>query len=124
MSTVREEHGVACPKCGSDEQIEVVYTSWTRLVPDGTDDDNVLDKSVEYDNESPCRCGKCGWAGKFGDGHLPEARKQCVIVDGNPFDGMTVHGPFPDPDTANAWAERYSKGGDWLNVNLNPINQE
>lgn len=72
MSTVREEHGVACPKCGSDEQIEVVYTSWTRLVPDGTDDDNVLDRSVEYDNTSTCRCGVCGWAGLFGDTQIQE----------------------------------------------------
>ena len=28
-----------------------------------------------------------------------------VVVVGNPFDGMTIHGPFATGDEANEWAD-------------------
>lgn len=27
-----------------------------------------------------------------------------VVISGNPFDGMTVHGPFSEANEANEWA--------------------
>lgn len=39
-----------------------------------------------------------------------------VIVIGNPFDGMTVVGPFDDPDTASAYGE--DQEDDWWIVTL------
>lgn len=39
-----------------------------------------------------------------------------VVVLGNPFDGMSVHGPFPSIEEANDWGE--ANGEEWLTVGL------
>ena len=41
-----------------------------------------------------------------------------VIVMGNPFDGLTIHGPFEDFDAANDWVEEQGLDDDWWAVEL------
>lgn len=49
--------------------------------------------------------------------------KNQVVVVGNPFDGMTMYGPFEMTDELfNNTAPRLADGGDWLIVTLEDIN--
>ena len=41
-----------------------------------------------------------------------------VVVVGNPVDGITIHGPFDDPNTANEWADIHCRGDEWWVVSL------
>ena len=36
-----------------------------------------------------------------------------VVLVGNPVDGLTVHGPFTNPEDATAYAEVEFKHDDW-----------
>ena len=36
-----------------------------------------------------------------------------VLVVGNPFDGMTIIGPFDHPEDASSYAEKFCGGEDW-----------
>ena len=36
-----------------------------------------------------------------------------VVISGNPFDGMTIHGPFDDGEAANDWADSNIKNDTW-----------
>lgn len=65
--TVRDEHGMICPRCKLDTHLEVVYSAWTLLVPDGTDDINASEHDHDWDTESPCRCRACNWTGIVAD---------------------------------------------------------
>jgi hypothetical protein len=53
-----------CPKCGSEDHVEVVAQIWVRMTQDGSDANH---SDHEYEDESPARCGACGYTGKFGD---------------------------------------------------------
>lgn len=44
---------------------------------------------------------------------------QSIIIEGNIFDGLNFHGPFPDHEAAIEWAEKNLKG-DWLVATLHP----
>ena len=55
---------MACPKCGSDEDIQVSAMIWITLTEDGTEDNG---GGTEWDNESLCVCGKCGHSAKVKD---------------------------------------------------------
>ena len=41
-----------------------------------------------------------------------------VVVTGNPFDGLTIYGPFYDASHANEWADDYCAGEDWWVVEV------
>lgn len=59
--TVREAWGLQCPKCRSDEHIEIQLKCWAVLTADGTDPD-AASSSEHYhywDKQSPCRCDVC-----------------------------------------------------------------
>lgn len=62
--SVREEHGMTCPKCGRDDKLEIVAGIWVQLVPDGTQDSD--DGHMYWDGDSECRCrhDSCGWHGR------------------------------------------------------------
>ena len=46
------------------------------------------------------------------------SKQQYVVVIGNPFDGLTIHGSFSDLELASEWAERKAGGDDWHVVYL------
>lgn len=41
-----------------------------------------------------------------------------VIVRGNPFDGLTIHGPFATGEEAHEWADAYCRDVEWWAVAL------
>lgn len=43
---------------------------------------------------------------------------QCVVVYGDPFDGLVIVGPFEHADDASAWAESEIDDQTWWVVNL------
>ena len=49
--TVEEQWGVCCPNCGRDDQLDVAALVFVRLTPDGTDVDDAVDGSHEWDDE-------------------------------------------------------------------------
>lgn len=62
MSTVRENWGLACPDCNSDEWLEIDFVGTATLTPDGTVDDG----NHIWDQDSFCRCINplgCKWEG-------------------------------------------------------------
>ncbi len=61
MSTVREIWGLACPKCGSDERLQVELTTMADLTPDGTEPFG----DQLWDGKSYTRCDACGHDGKL-----------------------------------------------------------
>lgn len=46
-----------------------------------------------------------------------------VVISGNPFDGMNVHGPFDDANEANEWASGSSdlKNETWWVVSVDKV---
>jgi hypothetical protein len=71
MSTVKEVWEMACPKCGQDDQLDIVVTLFARLLPNGTDPDQAGDENGdhEWDENSTCACRHCGWCGIVEDLH-------------------------------------------------------
>jgi hypothetical protein len=65
--SVKTEWAMACPKCGSDEYIDVAAVVWVRLTEDGTDADQPDNGNHEWDDDSRCTCGKCGHNGTVRD---------------------------------------------------------
>ena len=61
--TVREEWAMACPKCGSDEQIDVLASAYVRLTPDGSDADASHDGEHAWSVCSATKCCACGHSG-------------------------------------------------------------
>lgn len=61
--SVRDQHNMACPNCGEDDELHVVFTGECRLFPDGTEDDG----DHEWEGKSACRCGACDWTGTVDD---------------------------------------------------------
>lgn len=64
--TVRDSHGICCPKCGSDDQIDVCASVWVRLCDDGTDAYESENGDQEWDDNSPCSCHVCDYYGTVG----------------------------------------------------------
>lgn len=65
MSTVRKTLGLACPKCGCDEALEISVPIWVDVFPDGTFER--FGSSHEWDQSSPCRCTQCKQSGTVAD---------------------------------------------------------
>jgi hypothetical protein len=53
------QFNMRCPKCGSEDQIEIAATVWVLLTADGTDADQTADGSHWWEDESPARCNAC-----------------------------------------------------------------
>lgn len=41
-----------------------------------------------------------------------------VVVSGNPFDGLAIHGPFPEGNAANEWASDALQREEWWVVEV------
>jgi hypothetical protein len=61
--TVRHVFNMACPTCGSDEDLLVDITTLAYLTPDGTEPTGDHD----WDDDSDCRCSACDHAGRVSD---------------------------------------------------------
>ncbi len=68
-STVREEWGLACPKCRRDDRLQVELTTMADLTAYGTEPFG----DQQWDRRSHMRCDACGHSGKV-------ARFQCAEV--------------------------------------------
>ncbi len=61
--SVWDEWHLKCPKCGSDEYLEVVFKGTARLTSQGTEDIG----DHEWDQESYMACAHCGHDGNVRD---------------------------------------------------------
>jgi hypothetical protein len=59
MSTVRNQWGLACPKCASDDYLQVQITVMANLYPEGTDPHG----DQGWDGTSFIRCYNCHHTG-------------------------------------------------------------
>jgi hypothetical protein len=57
MTTVRDIFQLACPACGSDEELRVQIVTWVDVTPDGTVDNGRWDH--EWSEGSGCYCDAC-----------------------------------------------------------------
>lgn len=60
MTGVFENHGMKCPHCGEDDEIDVQAKIWVRLVCDGTDIDESASGDHEWEDDSAVACRGCG----------------------------------------------------------------
>lgn len=74
-STVREEWGLACPTCRSDEHLAISIKTWAALSAEGTDAHHDIHW---WNDESSCRCEACGYASLVFSFrcHRPKTRKE------------------------------------------------
>jgi hypothetical protein len=56
-----------CPKCGSEDQIDIAATVWVRLTRDGTDADEAAEGGRFWDDDSAARCAACDHQGTVKD---------------------------------------------------------
>lgn len=73
-------HELVCPKCGASDKLDVSARIWVRLVNDGTDQDLAHNLDHEWDDDSPCYCGACGWTGTVRNAANPDGAQ--AIIDG------------------------------------------
>lgn len=66
--SVRKTWGFACPKCGGDERLHVIFESLEILHPDGSETVG----TPRWRESSPCRCDECNYAATARDFRLPE----------------------------------------------------
>lgn len=57
MTTVRDAFQLACPACGSDEELRIEIVTWVDVTPDGTIDNGRWDH--EWSERSGCYCDAC-----------------------------------------------------------------
>jgi len=70
MAKARNFADLACPQCGSQEEIDIQALVWTRLCEDGTDPDAAdrhHESAAEWSDNSAAACAKCGWDGRVAD---------------------------------------------------------
>ena len=53
--TVREMYDLACPKCGDDDTLQLVISTWATLSTEGTEPFG----DHEWDGAASCRCRSC-----------------------------------------------------------------
>lgn len=69
-------------------------------------------------------CPKCGTRFGFACGMVeyncspPEKKDIYVVIGGNPFDGMSVFGPFGDAEEGNEWAQDELKRDTWWTMKV------
>lgn len=74
--TVSSEHGLCCPECGRDDEIDISAEIWVRLTPDGTDADESHCGDHYWDDDSAARCLACNHNGTVLEFSLPEAEAE------------------------------------------------
>ncbi|MCY4400865.1 MAG: hypothetical protein OXE96_16220 [Gemmatimonadetes bacterium] len=58
--------GVACPRCGNDEQLRIAATVWLDMTDDGTVPSEAPARGDhEWDNDTITECPKCDWVGRW-----------------------------------------------------------
>lgn len=68
MKTVKQVWGLCCPKCGSDEDLEITIQCEGTLKPDGVDTNGtVYHGKQDWHNESSCSCMLCKRNGTVAD---------------------------------------------------------
>lgn len=97
--SVRDEWNMACPNCGDDEDLHIVFTGECRLFPDGTEDDG----DHEWEGKSACRCGICDWTGTVADARATvdaedDLPGHCTIEDHEDGDGYRYRFDGDDDD--------------------------
>jgi len=65
--SVKEIWGMACPKCGASDKIDICADIWVRLCPDGTDDTASENGDTEWTHHSGAKCCACGFGGNVSD---------------------------------------------------------
>ncbi len=60
--SVKNSWEMCCPKCGSDESVNVEVNKWILLTEDGTEDSS-LDLGNEWYEDSAARCSACDFEG-------------------------------------------------------------
>lgn len=78
--SVQTEWAMKCPKCGSDESIDICAEHWVRLTEDGTDNDGSTCGDTHWDDDSRAACD-CGFQGTVKDFEIEEdeARVICPV---------------------------------------------
>jgi hypothetical protein len=61
-----------CPKCGSEEQIDIQAAIWVRVTSDGTDADASGCGDHEYTPDNPACCAACDYTGTVKDFSPPD----------------------------------------------------
>jgi Zn ribbon nucleic-acid-binding protein len=65
MSSVRETFGLACPKCGHDDELEVWAFTTVSITPHGSIE---ADHAIhEWSGSHHCQCRACGHEATVGD---------------------------------------------------------
>ena len=72
MATVKDTHGLCCPKCGSDDRIKVSITTWAVLLPEGSEQEG----DHEWSYKSPAFCTECEFSGTACDFDVEEQAKK------------------------------------------------
>ena len=62
--TVKQAWGLECPKCRSDEAIDINAVVQVRLYPNGTDEREAADASHTRDGDSAAFCRECDYEGR------------------------------------------------------------
>ena len=65
--SVHDEWGIRCPKCDSDNRLDVAASVLVRLTADGTVADESANGSHEWDRGSVIFCRECGHHGLVGE---------------------------------------------------------
>ena len=93
--TVRDEWAMACPKCGKDDELDVLASLYVRLTPDGSDANTSHDGEHAWSSLSAtkcCACGHTGIAREFGD------RPSVVLHNTNNEAPRLPRPPHDDPN--------------------------
>lgn len=64
--SVRENHGMVCPKCKRDDNLKVAVRTWVLLLPQGVENEGA-DHTWDWNNEVMCEHEDCQWDGTAGD---------------------------------------------------------
>jgi len=59
--------GLRCPRCRSDDAIDIAATVWVCLCPDGTDATLSACGDHEWDDDTRTACGDCGFTATVRD---------------------------------------------------------
>jgi hypothetical protein len=73
-----------CPRCGSDDEIDVQASVWVRLCHDGTDIFNAHSGDHEWSDNSAAVCCACDHAGTVREFSEPDVgpAPQCPVCGG------------------------------------------
>lgn len=55
---IRDEFGLACPRCGNADKLEIVIVCTAELTVNGSEDFG----DHEWNGDSPCQCPDCDYA--------------------------------------------------------------